>query len=33
VQVKQIVGSSLTQDSDGLITNFEATLTAEEYAK
>lgn len=32
-KVKQIVGSSLTDDSKSLVTNFEATLTAQDYAR
>lgn len=32
-KVKQIVGSSLTSDSKDLVTNFEATLSAQDYAR
>ena len=32
-KVKQIVGSSLTDDQSQLVTNFEAELTAQEFAR
>lgn len=32
-KVKQIVGSSLKDDDQGLVTNFEAKLSAEYFAK